>query len=145
MKVACIFLTLDRPELSVRCIKQNLFNAGVSADVFWIDNGSKPESIAAIEATQYPFTQRRHFDQNVGIASAINAGLELAYEETRLAYDAVVTLANDILMPSRWLEKMIEYAQKIQNSGMIGIHCVEAMPPVTDLGVHETFPPSAPF
>lgn len=136
MKVACIFLTLNRSDLSVRCIKQNLFNAGIGADVFWIDNGSTPESIAEIEATGYPFTGKRHFDENVGISSAINAGLELAD-----GYDAVVTLANDILMPPRWLEKMIEHVEKIPLSGMVGIHCVETLPPVTELGVHEIFTP----
>lgn len=141
MKVACLFLTLDRHELSIRCIQQNLFNAGVGADVFWIDNGSTPEAIAAIEATGYPFTAKRHFPENVGISSAINAGLELAHEEGELAYDAIVTLANDILMPPRWLEKMVEFAEKVPQSGMIGIHCVEGLPPLTEKGVHEIFTP----
>ena len=136
MKVACILLTLDRSELTKQIITQNLFNAGLSADVFWIDNGSKPDNIEAIEALRYPFTAIRHFPENVGIASALNAGIELAD-----GYDAIVTLANDILMPAGWLEKMVEYAEKIPLSGMIGIHCVEGLPPLTELGVHEIFTP----
>ena len=136
MKVACILLTLDRPELTIRCIQQNFFNAGVSADVFWIDNGSTPESIAAIAAREYPFAAVRHLPENVGIASAINLGIELAD-----GYDAIVTLANDILMPPGWLAKMIEYAEKIPQTGMVGIHCVEALPPLTELGVHEILTP----
>lgn len=136
MKVACILLTLDRPELTKQIIAQNLFNAGISADVFWIDNGSKPENIEAVEALHYPFTAVRHFPENVGISSALNAGIELAD-----GYDAIVTLANDILMPAGWLEKMVEYADKIEKSGMIGMHCVEVLPPLTDKGVHEIFTP----
>lgn len=136
MKVACILLTLDRPELTKQIIAQNLFNAGLGADVFWLDNGSKPENIEAVEALAYPFTGKRHFPENVGIASAINAGIELAD-----GHDAIVTLANDILMPAGWLAKMVEYADKIEKSGMIGIHCVEGLPPLTVLGVHEIFTP----
>lgn len=136
MKVACILLTLDRPELTKQIIAQNFFNAGLSADVFWIDNGSTPENLAAIEAMRYPFAGKQHFEKNEGIASALNAGIDMAE-----GYDAIVTLANDILMPAGWLEKMVEHAGKIENSGMIGIHCVEALPPVTELGVHEIFTP----
>lgn len=136
MKVACILLTLDRPELTKQIIAQNLFNAGLSADVFWIDNGSKPDNIEAVESLHYPFAAVRHFPENAGIASALNAGIELAD-----GYDAIVTLANDILMPAGWLGKMVEYAGKIDKSGMIGIHCVEALPPLTDKGVHEIFTP----
>lgn len=127
---------LDRLELTKRCINQNLYNAGVGADVFLMDNGSKPENLAAVTDGYYPFAQVRSFPENVGIASAINAGMELAD-----GYDAIVTLANDILMPPNWLAKMIEYAEKIEKSGMIGIHCVESLPPITALGVHEIFTP----
>lgn len=136
MKVACILLTLDRPELTKQIIAQNFFNAGIGADVFWIDNGSTPENIQAIMDLNYPFAGIRHHIDNKGIASAINAGIDLAE-----GYDAIVTLANDILMPAGWLEKMVEYAEKIPLSGMIGIHCVEALPAITDLGVHEIFTP----
>lgn len=136
MKVACLFLMLDRLDLTKRCINQNFYNAGVSADVFLLDNGSKPENLEAVTNGYYPFTGVRSFPENVGIASAINAGIELAE-----GYDAIVTLANDILMPAGWLEKMIEYAEKIPKSGMIGIHCVESLPEITQLGVHEIFTP----
>lgn len=136
MKVACLLLTLNRLELTKRCINQNLYNAGLSADVFLLDNGSQPENLASISDGYYPFTQIRAFPENVGIASAINAGIELAD-----GYDAIVTLANDILMPPGWLEKMMEFAEKIPQSGMIGIHCVEGLPPITEKGVHEIFTP----
>lgn len=136
MKVACLLLTLDRSDLTLRCIAQNFFNAGVGADVFLIDNGSDPAELEKVAASGYVFQQQQHFAANVGIASALNAGIEMAE-----GYDAIVTLANDILMPAGWLAKMIEYAEKIPLSGMIGIHCVEGLPPVTELGVHEIFTP----
>lgn len=55
-----------------------------------------------------------------GIAAAINEGLDKGWN-----YDAVVTCANDILMPDNWLKTMIGYVSLIPNTGMCGIHCVE--------------------
>lgn len=55
-----------------------------------------------------------------GIAAAINEGLDKAWN-----YDAVVTCANDILMPDNWLKTMVGYVSSIPNTGMCGIHCVE--------------------
>jgi len=135
MKIACLFLTCNRPELSIRCIQQNFFNADKDADVFLIDNGSSYENLNTI-AEVYPFTRRISFLENKGIAAAINKGISLTQD-----YDAIVTLANDILMPQGWLRAMAEAAQRIPDTGMVGVHCVEAMPPISELGVHEIFTP----
>lgn len=58
--------------------------------------------------------------QRKGIAAAINEGLDKACD-----YDAIVTCANDILMPDNWLKTMVGYISTIPNTGMCGIHCVE--------------------
>lgn len=55
-----------------------------------------------------------------GISAAINYGIQISK-----GYDAVVTMANDILMPDMWLYRMVEAATAIHNTGMCGIHCVE--------------------
>lgn len=57
-----------------------------------------------------------------GISAAINKGIQLSK-----GCDAVVTMANDILMPDNWLAKMVEAAKAIPNTGMCGIHCVEGL------------------
>lgn len=133
MNIGCIFLTLDRYDLTAQCVKQNFFNSGQNADVILIDNGS--ESFES-QVNLYPFSQSYHFTENKGIARAINKGLELT-----LNYDAVVLLANDILMPEGWLKSLTEYFIRIQNTGLAGIHCVEKLPELSDLGVHECFCP----
>jgi GT2 family glycosyltransferase len=135
MKVACILLTLDREDLARKVIAQNFFNAGVSADVFLIDNGSDPETFKRIKES-YPFTKVHRFEYNQGIAKAINKGIELA-----IGYEAIVTLANDILMPQGWLKSLIEHTERIQETGITAIHCVESLPELTERGVHETFRP----
>lgn len=129
MKIACIFLTLDRPVLSIRCIDQNFHNSELDADVFLIDNGSQKENLQLIKDA-YNFQKIYEFKTNQGIAAAINKGIELAE-----GYDAIITLANDILMPDGWLLNMVEYANKIPNTGIVGIHCVENLPPLIN-GVH---------
>jgi GT2 family glycosyltransferase len=129
LKVACIFLTLDRPILSIRCIDQNFHNSGLDADVFLIDNGSTPENLQLIKDA-YQFTKIHSFETNKGIAAALNKGIELAE-----GYGAIVTLANDILMPDGWLINMVEYASRIPDTGIVGIHCVENLPPLIN-GVH---------
>lgn len=127
MNIACIFITLNRPELSLQTIKHNFFNAEKDADVILIDNGSSFENFSLISHS-YPFANSYRFPENKGIAHAINKGIELS-----LDYDGIVTLANDILMPQGWLMIMSEYAEKILNTGMAGIHCVEQLPPLCDV------------
>jgi glycosyltransferase involved in cell wall biosynthesis len=55
-----------------------------------------------------------------GISRALNHGIF----QSR-TYDAIVTMANDILMPDNWLSRMVDAMITIPNSGMIGIHTVE--------------------
>jgi GT2 family glycosyltransferase len=57
-----------------------------------------------------------------GIAAALNEGILRAR-----GHDAIVTMANDILMPGGWLAAMVNAAEKIPNTGMAGIHCVEGL------------------
>ena len=79
-----------------------------------------------------------HFDfvevEMKGIARAINYGISRSYQ-----YDAIVVMANDILMPDDWLARMVEAAYAIPNTGTCGIHCVEGLPDrsyVNDIPIH---------
>ena len=118
---------LNRPELSLRTIKHNFYNSEKDSDVFLIDNGSYFENLTKISLA-YPFKNIYRFEENKGVAHAINKGIELAEN-----YDGIVTIANDILMPQGWLRVMVEYATKIPDTGMVGIHCVEQLPPLCDI------------
>jgi GT2 family glycosyltransferase len=135
MNVACIFITCNRLDYTLQCIRQNFFNAEVNADVILIDNGSGPINFKTI-LDAYPFTTYNRSQTNQGIAAAINKGLSM----TKL-YDGVVLMANDILMPQGWLKEMLYWAEKIPRSGMVGIHCVESVQPLSEKGVHETWCP----
>lgn len=135
MKVGCILLTCGRPELTLKIINHNFWNSHKDADVYLVDNGStEAEHQAVLNA--YHFKAVHRYEKNQGIAAAINKGIQLALKDE---CEAIVTLANDILMPDGWLAKMVEYAGKIENTGMVGIHCVEGLEPVNDLGVHPAY------
>lgn len=74
----------------------------------------------------------------LGVSAAINEGIDYAIA---LDFDAVVTMANDILMPTDWLKNMVSYAEIIDKTGLVGIHTVEGMPPMSDDGVHDVLCP----
>lgn len=136
MKVGCILLTCGRPELTLQVIQHNFWNSGLDADVYLVDNGSSDEDHQRVLEAYLHFKAIHRFDSNKGIATALNAGIQMALND---GCDAIVTLANDILMPAGWLATMVEYASKVENTGMAGIHCVEGLDPLNDLGVHPTF------
>jgi GT2 family glycosyltransferase len=96
MKVAIIFLDYHRHEYTEKTMAHNLHNAGHDFVFIYIDQ--------------------------VGIAAAINAGIKKAKDYN---VDAVVTMANDILMPFDWLRQMVNHAEGIKHTGMCGIHTVE--------------------
>jgi len=72
-----------------------------------------------------------------GVSAAINDGLIQVLE------GAVVTMANDILMPDNWLVDMVRHADRVPMTGIVGIHTVETLPPpveVNGVTIHEGAP-----
>ncbi len=72
-----------------------------------------------------------------GIAAAINQGIQMSE-----GCNAIVTMANDILMPDNWLKEMVNAANLIPNTGMCGIHCVEGLgntETINGVTVHPSF------
>jgi len=130
MNIAVILLTLNRNELTKRVINQNFFNCGINADCFLIDNGSDIH-----ENFNYPFVGYDLSKEKRGIAAGFNAGLRMTQD-----YDGVCLLANDILLPQNWLSNWVMFAERVPKTGIIGIHCVEELPPLVD-GVHKTHTP----
>lgn len=75
-----------------------------------------------------------------GIAAALNEGIIKAR-----GHDAIVTMANDILMPDGWLQAMVKAATAIPKTGMCGIHCVETLPPIQEINGIPVHPNDAAF
>lgn len=98
MKLLIIFLDYLRHDFTEQTKSANFANAGYPFDVFEVNMR--------------------------GVSKALNEGLRHAEVNN---YDAVVTMANDILMPNNWLALMVQYASMITNTGTVGIHCVESI------------------
>lgn len=130
MNIAVILLTLNRNDLTKRVIDQNFYNSGYDADCYLIDNGSDivPYTLYNWEGCNASFGKR-------GIAAGVNVGLKMTK-----GYDGVCILANDILLPTNWLKNWVMFSQRVSKTGIIGIHCVEELPPLQD-GVHKTHTP----
>lgn len=134
MKVAVILLTLGRNNLTKQVIKQNFYNSGYDADCILVDNGStQDEWIELFEMYKWHYATTHN--KKRGIADGFNQGLRLTKD-----YDAVCLLANDILMPTDWLSNWIMFSQRVSKTGIIGIHCVESLPPLED-GIHKVHTP----
>ena len=73
-----------------------------------------------IDNANYPFELEKV--DMFGISKAINYGIEQSK-----GFDAIVTMANDILMPNNWLLRMVQATLAIENTGMCGIHTVEGI------------------
>lgn len=141
MKVGVILLTCGRADLTQRVVDRSFFNSGYNAPVFWVDNGSEYNDFMRIAAL-YPYTEVDRFEENRGIATAINKGIRMAQAAD---CDAIVTFANDIMMPDGWLAAMVRAAGSIEKTGMVGIHCVETLPPAQYLNGVKVHPTFAPF
>jgi hypothetical protein len=129
MNIAVLLLTQNRNDLTQRIIDQNFFNSGYDADCYLIDNGSEQVNF------KYPFTGYDLSKTKRGIGAGVNAGFKITKQ-----YDGVCLLANDILLPQNWLSNWVMFAKRVPKTGIIGIHCVEELPPLVD-GVHKTHTP----
>jgi GT2 family glycosyltransferase len=79
-----------------------------------------PAALKSLAHAGYPFDLITV--DKLGVSAALNVGLEHALKHN---YGAVVTMANDIVMPPNWLKEMVSAEWAVPNSGMIGIHTVE--------------------
>ena len=134
MNIAVILLTQNRADLTKKVIDQNFKNSGYNADCFLIDTGSEEESFIEIEQYyNWKFCYWSLYKR--GIAAGVNVGFSLTTE-----YDGVCILANDILLPENWLSNWVMFSKRVSKTGIIGIHCVEDLPPLPD-GVHKVHTP----
>ena len=123
MKVAIMFLTLDRYELTKQAIDTSLANVGYSNyNIFVADNGSSDgRTLTYLNDSKFWYVKK--FKDNMGVSKAFN---HLIHEAK--GYDAYVFLGNDIIMPNNWLAEWVNTHIAIGNEvGIMGIEC--AIPP----------------
>jgi GT2 family glycosyltransferase len=115
MKVSVLLLTIDRFRLTRCYVGQALARANYPFDLCITDNGTKSDhEIFTWCEQQNPKLYIKN-DHNAGTAQALNKMVEMNPS------DYYVFIGNDIQLPQNWLKTMVEYAQAIPQTGIIGI------------------------
>jgi GT2 family glycosyltransferase len=109
---------MDRDYISKYVLDRIIPNCGVKREdleILVLDNGSKEKKV--IEYGKSIADTHIQEEQNIGVAKGYNKLL-------RLAQGDFICLPNtDILMSNNWLSDLIRWNKKIENSGVVGIHC----------------------
>lgn len=116
MKVAIILLDYQRHDYTARVVAHNL------------------DPLMQMENTPVVFKIDR-----LGIAAALNEGIDKAKE---IGAEAIVTMANDILLPPGWFYSMVSALKAIPDTGMCGIHTVEGIDApevINGVTIHRSF------
>jgi len=114
MKVSILILCIDRYNHTKEYVGNALRDAGYPYELLIADNGSKDTNIFDWQYKQRPKMLTRH-GYNFGTTQALNQ--LIAFNPS----DAYVFLGNDIQMPVGWLRKFVEAAERVPNTGMIGM------------------------
>lgn len=125
MKSSIICITIDRAELTRACLTQALESTGTSDyELLVADNGSTDSAV--IDAVRELGPAHHVLNgENRGVAGALNQLIALARG------DYVVHIGNDITMPTGWLSEMLAYHEHIPSAGVVALHTVEALPPIS--------------
>lgn len=123
MICSILLCTIDRLELTIKCVGNALATAGYPFELLSVDNGST--DIRVIDYVK-SLTPRYHKlnKTNLGYAPMLNTMLWHA----RGTYFCVID--NDIMLPNNWLKKLVEVNRAIPESGISGYHCVQTLHPV---------------
>lgn len=116
-------LTMDRYDITRKCLEQNL--KGITDyELLFCDNGSTDKRIVEYCSSLNPAYHRKN-SRNEGVSASFNQLL------LRAKGEFICLLGNDILMPSGWLEEMVRYSAAVPRSGLVGLQCTEALPPIS--------------
>lgn len=125
-EVVLMVVTLDRYDLTVKCVNAAINKAGIPYGDYWellsVDNGSEDKRVP--DFMKDVATDAYRLDTNLGYAPAINQ-MMLARPDAK--YYCV--LDPDIMVPDGWLRKLVEVNKAIPWSGVSSFHCVEPLPP----------------
>jgi len=95
----------------------NLKNAGYPiGELVWVDNGST-DGVREVMKKFGPAVSVLH-DRNLGVAKGYNRAFALA------TGDWIVLTGCDMLMPDKWLEKMVEYTEAIPTTDVVAMFSV---------------------
>lgn len=135
MRVSLMMLTIDRYEMTTDTWRKNISHATINLhphlqlEHLVCDNGSKDRRIVDYFAEERGIHYHRVNSTNEGCGRAFNQLF------LRATGDYLVLLGNDLLNGPGWLDECIRYADKVPDSGIVGIDWGHGhIPPVSERG-----------
>ena len=114
--VSIIVPNFNTKEVTLRCIKSIVENTKISYEIIVVDNGSTDGSQDAIRNLQFTiFNLQTIFNEkNLGFARAVNQGIKIAKGKY------ILLLNSDVFTQKESIEKMVDFAEKTPNCGVVG-------------------------
>jgi GT2 family glycosyltransferase len=112
--VSVIVLNLNRADMTIQCVRQlHRHTQGYSFEIVVVDNGSRTEEVAELEAASTRFRLVR-LNRNHYFGEANNIGVDAAHGEY------VCFLNNDAFVGHNWLPPLMEALQTMPDAGGVG-------------------------
>ncbi len=115
-KVAIVLLNWNQEDLTLACLRSLRQVDYADLQVILVDNGSRPGSLAAIEAGFPDVTLIKH-ERNLGFTGGNNAGIRRALAE---GADYIMLLNNDTEVAPDMLRLLVEFAEADPHIGVVG-------------------------
>lgn len=114
MKLSIIIVNYNTGQLTASCVKNILQKKlPVSYEIIVVDNGSDDDSVSLLKS-DYPEIQVIANEQNLGLARAVNIGIEQAGGQY------ILVLNPDIVVIDDAIEKLIDYMEQNPDVGVAG-------------------------
>lgn len=138
-EVSLLLVTMERFDLTARCVPKTLRQAGCPFELLACDNGSKDLRVPNFLREQAPAYLRTNAE-NEGYAPMLNQML------LRAAGDWFCVIDPDFeVKPNGWLAKLLAANKAIPESGISGAHCVEELYAKQNMYGFEVHPGSEVF
>jgi glycosyltransferase involved in cell wall biosynthesis len=123
--VSVCTVTLNRKRLAEECLGPSLANADYPYELLHWDNGSTDGVQAYVRGLAPAWFH--HSGGNIGYAPAVNQLMLRATGRFLCIVDP------DMVLSAGWLRVLVEANTAISQSGLSSIHCVQVLPPISEV------------
>jgi GT2 family glycosyltransferase len=110
--VSIVTLSWNAPEYTLMALKSIAAHTAEPYEVIVVDNGSGPETLAALQTIDDPHVRIIYNQHNRGFSGGNNDGIAHARG------DYVIVLNNDVIVTSHWADDLIDAFRRIPGLGI---------------------------
>ena len=115
-KIAIIIVNWNGFKFLKDCLVAVYNQTYLNFDVYFIDNGSKDNSVSFIKEN-FPKIKIIELKYNTGFAKGNNEGIKKAFRDKKVEY--IVCLNNDTIVGRNWLDELIKTVEKDDKIGAV--------------------------